>query len=93
MAQKIISAKQNAHPLVRAIRGRAAVSSIGETTHEEQMLVQMYRELARWDRNFYFLILQSLAWGRYTSKTDKMSWGEIRRQSELHGGRKAVQHG
>jgi hypothetical protein len=62
-------------------------------TAEEKTLVSMYRDLSRWDKNFYFLILQSLAWGKCTSKTDKMSWDEIRRCSELPQSRKAVAHG
>ena len=62
-------------------------------TAEERTLLTMYRELARWDRNFFFLILQSLVWGPYTPMTDKMSWDEIRRNSELSQSRKAVNHG
>lgn len=79
MARKSIAAKQHTD-------GEEPI------TAEERTLLQMYRILARWDRNFYFLILQSLAWGRCTPETDKMSWDEIRRTSELPQGRKAVHH-
>lgn len=52
-------------------------------TTEERTLVTMYRALARWDRTFYFLILQSLAWGKLTGLTDKKSFHEIVKGSDL----------
>jgi hypothetical protein len=61
-------------------------------TAEEKTLLSMYRDLSRWDRNFYFLILQSLAWGHLTEKTDRYSWDQVRRCSELPQSRKAVRH-
>ena len=52
-------------------------------TAEERTLLSMYRELARWDRTFYFLILQSLAWGKLTELTNRKSFDEIVRLSDL----------
>ena len=52
-------------------------------TAEERALLEMYRDLSHWDRSFYFLILISLAWGPYTDKADKMSFGQIIQSSEL----------
>lgn len=60
---------------------------------EEKVVLQMYRKLARWDRNCFFMILQSVAWGAWTSKTDHYSWDQIRQRSELPKSRKAVGHG
>jgi len=61
-------------------------------TKEEKTLLMMYRYISRWERNWFFLILQSLAWGQLTPETDKYSWDEIRRHTDLPKSRKAVQH-
>lgn len=42
-------------------------------TAEEKTLLAAYRRLSRWDRNCLFMILQSLAYGSATSKTDRDS--------------------
>lgn len=52
-------------------------------TAEERALLSNYRELARWDRTFYFLILQSLACGKWTEQTNGYSFDEIVRLSDL----------
>ena len=80
MARKSIAAKQQ-------------TGSDKTITKEEQILLKMYRQLARWDRNLFFLILQSLVWGRLLPMTNKMSWDEISRNSGLPKGREAVRHG
>jgi hypothetical protein len=60
----------------------------GAITKEEKTLLMMYRYVSRWERNFFFLILQSLAWGSLTPETDKFSWDQIRRHSSLPRRRK-----
>lgn len=59
-------------------------------TKEERTLLQSYRELARWDQTFVFLILQSLAWGKHSDTTDKYSWDKICSISNLPRRRKAA---
>jgi hypothetical protein len=59
-------------------------------TAEERALLRNYRQLARWDRTFLFMILQSLANGRYTPESDKDSWDEIRAGSDLPKSRRAA---
>lgn len=61
-------------------------------TKEEKTLLSMYRYISRWERNFFYLILQSLAWGKLLPETDKMSWDEIHRHTDLPRRRKAVRH-
>ena len=62
-------------------------------TPEEQTLLDMYRKISRWERNYFFMILQSVAYGPLTPKTDKYSWNQIRRISDLPQSGKAVRHG
>jgi len=77
MAQKSIAAKQH-------------IGSETPITAEEKILLRMYRDISRWDRNCCFLILQSLAWGSLTPKTDKYSWAQISRITGLSNSRNAA---
>jgi hypothetical protein len=61
-------------------------------TKEEKTLITMYRNISRWERNWFFLILQSLAWGKLLPKTDKMSWEEILSNTGLPKSRKEAHH-
>lgn len=77
MAKKSIAAKQRD-------------GSSMEITKEEKVLLQMYRFLSRWDRNFLFLMLQSWAWGRRTPATDHDSWEQISAKTGLPKARKVT---
>jgi hypothetical protein len=61
-------------------------------TNEERMFLQMYRLLARWDRNIIFMVLDSLTAGTKTDKTDNYSWDQISAGLGLPKARKAVRH-
>ena len=61
---------------------------------EEEALLVTYRDLARWEKNAFFLLLQSVAWGPLESKeTDSMSWDAMRRTLGLPKVGKQVSHG
>lgn len=62
-------------------------------TKEERTLLQMYRRLARWDRNCIFMVIDSLSSGVKTPETDKYSWDQISAGLGLSEARKAVLHG
>ena len=44
---------------------------------EEWAALSLYSELSRWEKNAVFLIMQSIAWGNMTPKTDKKDWQQI----------------
>lgn len=46
---------------------------------EEARVLDYYRSLGRWERNAFHILLQSLAWGKFTEKADRMSWAQIAR--------------
>ena len=59
---------------------------------EERRLVGMYRNIgSRWEKNAVFLVIQSLAEGRFVPEaTDHLSWSQI---SKLVGLSKEANHG
>ena len=71
----------------------SSVSKAAKITSEEQALLHNYRQLARWDRTFLFMVLQSMSQGHHTEKTDRYSWAKMRAISDLPQSRKAVRHG
>ena len=46
-------------------------------TKEEARVLDYYRSLERWERNALHVLMQSLAWGRLTEKTDKLPWPKL----------------
>ena len=61
---------------------------------EEQVLLMMYRQLSRWERNWFFMIIQSLVWGRLVPKAaGEMTWEQVSSRTGLPKARKAVCHG
>jgi len=59
-------------------------------TREERQLLTMYRQMSRWEKNAFFLITQSAAWGGLTEQSDSYSWKKMRRTLGL---RKESRHG
>ena len=76
-----------------ATGGKAAATipdSDTPITAEERALLCNYRELARRDRTFLFMILQAMARGRHTGKTDRYSLKKILAISDMPRSRKAA---
>jgi len=63
-------------------------------TKEEKTLLMMYRYVSRWERNWFFMLMQSLAWGKLVPESaDKMTWEQVSSNTGLQKARKAVRHG
>ena len=63
-------------------------------TKEEKTLLMMYRYVSRWERNWFFMLMQSLAWGKLVPESaDKMTWEQVSSNTGLPRGKKAVRHG
>jgi hypothetical protein len=81
------------HSLPKAAKQYPGAPLRTPITKEEKTLLSMYRYISRWERNFFFMILQSLAWGKLTPESDKMTRDRISRNTGLPKSRKAVNHG
>lgn len=58
--------------------------SVSETiTAEEKQLLDLYRKVSRWEKNSFFVMLQSVALGRLTDQTDRWSWDRLSRTMGL----------
>jgi len=63
-------------------------------TKDEKRLVEMYRLIrSPWERGALYLLIQSLAWGRLTAKTDGYTWDQLRRTLGLPRQKAAARHG
>ena len=65
-----------------ATKQRSESEGIDVTMHrapsrEEKRLLEMYRQMSRWEKKCVFLLIQSISWGQLTPKTDRLTFNQL----------------